>query len=128
MQNFIGVKMSPNTADYVMTEEPVAQQLEVNPIYKNSAAAVQRSQRRRQQRRDARQPVFYDCALASNTNYMTVIKESYSTIMRRNQMQQEKQRILNMDFRKKSDVNDWERLNKFIVDRRSHAHSEVIND
>jgi hypothetical protein len=48
---------------------------------------VQRSQRRRQQRRDARQPVFYDCALASNTNYMTVIKESHASILRRKNME-----------------------------------------
>jgi len=59
----------------------------VIPIYRHSAAAVQRSQLRRQQRRDARQPVFYDCALASNTNYMTVIKESHASILRRKKME-----------------------------------------
>ena len=59
---------------------------------------------------------------------MTVIKESHASILKRKNLEQEKQRILNMDFKKKSDRGDWERLNKFLSERRSQAQSEVMND
>ena len=58
--------------------------------------------------------MFYDSALASNSNYMNVIKESHESIMRRKNLNAEKQRILNMDFKKKSDKQDWEELNRFL--------------
>lgn len=35
---------------------------------------------------------------------------------------------MNMDFKKRSDKSDWERLNKFLLDRRSQAQSEVANE
>ena len=50
---------------------------------------------------------------------MTVIKESHASILRRKNMEQEKRRILNMDFNKKNDRADWERLNKFLMERQS---------
>lgn len=59
---------------------------------------------------------------------MAVIKESHTSIMKRKNLEQEKQRILNMDFKKRGDRGDWERLNKFLVERRSQAQSEVTND
>ena len=58
--------------------------------------------------------MFFDSALASNSNYMNVIKESHESILRRKNLDQEKRRILSMDFKKKSDKADWERLNKFL--------------
>lgn len=61
--------------------------------------------------------MFYDCALASNTNYMMVIKESHQSIMRRRTLEEQKRRIMNMDFRKKSDREDWERLNSFLQEK-----------
>ena len=45
---------------------------------------------------------------------MTVIKESNASIQRRKMNEKERQRILNMDFKKRSDRADWERLNKFL--------------
>lgn len=45
---------------------------------------------------------------------MNVIKESHESILRRKNLDQEKRRILSMDFKKKSDKQDWDRLNKFL--------------
>ena len=50
---------------------------------------------------------------------MNVIKESHESILRRKNLDQEKRRILSMDFKKKSDKADWERLNKFLYERQS---------
>ena len=50
---------------------------------------------------------------------MAVIKESHASIMKRKNLEKEKQRILNMDFKKKSDRTNWERLNKYLSERRS---------
>ena len=56
---------------------------------------------------------------------MTVIKESHASILRRKNMEQEKRRILNMDFNKKNDRADWERLNKFLLERQSQTQSDI---
>ena len=45
---------------------------------------------------------------------MNVIKESHESILRRKNLDQEKRRILSMDFKKKGDKADWQRLNKFL--------------
>lgn len=86
------------------------------PLYKYSPAAIQRAGKRKQQKR-AGNALFYDSALASNSNYMNVIKESHESILRRKNLDQEKHRILNMDFKKRSDRADWERLNRFLQER-----------
>ena len=86
------------------------------PVYKYSHAAIQRQQKRRSQKREAK-PIYFDSALASNSNYMNVIKESHESILRRKNLEQEKRRILNMDFKKRSDRADWERLNKYLQER-----------
>ena len=54
---------------------------------------------------------------------MNVIKESHQSILRRKHLDQEKRRILSMDFKKKSDRQDWERLNKFLQERQSQTAS-----
>ena len=56
---------------------------------------------------------------------MTVIKESHASILRRKNMDAEKRRILNMDFNKKDNRADWERLNRFLLERQSQTQSEV---
>ena len=78
-------------------------------------------QRRYLQRNKAQQslpkktmPIYFDSALASNVNYMNVIKESHESILRRQSMAQAKRQILNMEFKKRSDKADWECLNKFL--------------
>lgn len=53
---------------------------------------------------------------------MNVIKESHQSILRRKHLDQEKRRILSMDFKKKSDRDDWERLNKFLQERQSQIN------
>ena len=45
---------------------------------------------------------------------MNVIKERHESILRRKTLNAVKQRILNMDFKKKSDKQDWEELNRFL--------------
>ena len=45
---------------------------------------------------------------------MNVIKESHESILRRKNLDQEKRRILSMEFKKKSEKADWEKLNKFL--------------
>jgi hypothetical protein len=52
---------------------------------------------------------------------MTVIKESHASILRRKNMDAEKRRILNMDFNKKDNRADWERLNRFLLERQSQT-------
>ena len=56
---------------------------------------------------------------------MTVIKESHASILRRKNMEQEKRRIMNMDFNKRNDRADWERLNKFLLERQSQTQSDI---
>ncbi len=56
---------------------------------------------------------------------MTVIKESHESIMKRKNLEKEKHRILNMDFKKRSDRADWENLNRFLQDRQSQNASNV---
>ena len=60
-----------------------------------SPAAHQRAQSYRKNRQ---KPLFFDSALSSNMNYMNVIKESHQSILRRKVMEQEKRRIMDMDF------------------------------
>ena len=55
---------------------------------------------------------------------MNVIKESHESILRRKNLEQEKRRILNMDFKKRSDKEDWQKLNKFLQGRQSEAAAE----
>ena len=55
--------------------------------------------------------------MAANSNYMNIIKESHSSILRRKDLAEEKHRILNMDFKKRSNRNDWENLNKFLEEK-----------
>ena len=50
---------------------------------------------------------------------MNVIKESHESIMRRKNLNAEKQRILNMDFKKKSHRKDWEQLNQFLEEKKN---------
>ena len=70
-------------------------------------------------------PVFFDSALASNSNYMNVIKESHESILRRKKLEQEKQRILNMDFTSAKDQKDWQRLNNFLRNKQPGEGSAV---
>jgi hypothetical protein len=56
---------------------------------------------------------------------MTVIKESHESIMKRKNLEKEKHRILNMDFKKRSDRADWENLNKYLQERQSNNASNV---
>lgn len=55
---------------------------------------------------------------------MNVIKESHDSILRRKNLDQEKRRILSMDFKKKSDKADWDRLNKFLQERQSQITTQ----
>ena len=82
-------------------------------LYRTSSAVVQRTQNRRQKKLSA-PAIYFDSALASNVNYMNVIKESHESILRRQSMAQAKRQILNMDFKKRSDKADWECLNRFL--------------
>ncbi len=45
--------------------------------------------------------------------------------MKRKNLEKEKHRILNMDFKKRSDRADWENLNRFLQDRQSQNASNV---
>ena len=58
-------------------------------LYRTSSAVVQRSQNRRQKKQSA-PAIYFDSALASNVNYMNVIKESHQSILRRQSMAQAK--------------------------------------
>ena len=53
---------------------------------------------------------------------MHVIKESYETIARRQQLKSQKQNILDMEFTN-SRSHDWNKLNKFVNDRASERIS-----
>ena len=86
------------------------------PSYNYSHAAIQRKQRSKANRR-AKQPLFFDSAMAGNQNYMNIIKESHESILRRKDLAQEKHRILNMDFKKRDNRKDWENLNKFLEEK-----------
>ena len=55
--------------------------------------------------------------MAANQNYMNIIKESHESILRRKDLAQEKHRILNMDFKKRTNRNNWENLNKFLEEK-----------
>lgn len=60
---------------------------------------------------------------------MTIIKESHTSILARNTMEQEKRRIMKMDFKKRSDKTEWSNLNKFLLDKQSLAQSsDFVND
>ena len=82
-------------------------------LYRTSSAVVQRTQNRRQKKLSA-PAIYFDSALASNVNYMNVIKESHESILRRQSMAQANRQILSMEFKKRSDKADWECLNKFL--------------
>ena len=58
-------------------------------IYRTSSAVVQRTHNRRQKKQSA-PAIYFDSALASNVNYMNVIKESHESILRRQSMAQAK--------------------------------------
>ena len=64
-----------------------------------------------------------ESTLASNSNYMNVIRESHESILRRKNLMEEKRRILNMDFRKASHRQDWERLNKYLLEKTTQCSS-----
>ena len=78
-------------------------------------------------KRSNQQTMLFDSALASNTNYMNVIKESHESILRRHALNQEKRRILNMSFTKRSDKQDWDRLNKFLQEKQSATTASQID-
>lgn len=50
---------------------------------------------------------------------MNVIKESHASVMRRKQLEQEKRKIMEMDFDKKKNRQTWKKLNQFLSDRQS---------
>ena len=58
---------------------------------------------------------------------MNVIKESHESIMQRKNLENEKRRILNMDFKKRSDRADWEKLNKYLQERQSQNTTSVAD-
>lgn len=59
---------------------------------------------------------------------MMVIKESHESIMRRRNLEAEKRRILNLDFKKKSDRSNWDRLNGFLKAKSDHPPNEGQNE
>lgn len=45
--------------------------------------------------------------------------------MRRRTLEEQKRRILNMDFKKKSDRDDWERLNQFLQEKQKEPDQNL---
>ena len=58
----------------------------------------------------AANPIYFEKVLGANSNYMAVIKESHESILRRKIADQEKKRILNMDFNKDGAKKDYLRM------------------
>jgi len=54
---------------------------------------------------------------------MNVIKESHESIIQRKNLEQEKRRIMNMDFKSRSNKADWERLNRFLQEKQTATSS-----
>lgn len=62
-----------------------------------------------------------EAALSSNSTYMNIIRESHASVMRRKHFEQEKRRILDMDFDVVKDKMAMHHLNQFISDKQSDA-------
>ena len=78
-------------------------------------------------RKNVHQPLYFDSAFSTNLNYMNVIKESQQSILRRRLMEQEKRRILDMDFEALKHNHDWRQLNQFLTEKRSEMISTASN-
>jgi hypothetical protein len=53
---------------------------------------------------------------------MQVIKEPYNSVMRRKQLERQKQKILDMDFATGHQAG-WQQLNQFLSERASERYS-----
>ena len=78
-------------------------------------------------RKNVQKPLYFDSAFSTNLNYMNVIKESQQSILRRRLMEQEKRRILDMDFEALKVNHDWRQLNQFLTEKRSEMLSTASN-
>lgn len=66
--------------------------------------------------------VTFGSPLAANTAYMHVIKEPYNSVMRRQKLNSQKQKILDMDFGTGHQPG-WQQLNQFLSERASERYS-----
>ena len=88
----------------------------------NSVSSPAANTRQSHERRQTQINVTFGSPLAANTAYMHVIKEPYNSVMRRKQLEKQKQKILDMEFATGHQAG-WQQLNQFLSERASERFS-----
>jgi hypothetical protein len=80
------------------------------------------NRRQSHERKQTQINLTFGSPLAANTAYMHVIKEPYNSVLRRQNLERQKQKILGMDFGT-GHKPGWQQLNQFLSERASERYS-----